>query len=58
MFVQLADSKLSKIFSIGIGDPVTRIETMIYDRFDKVIAIIVRYFPSEYVEFESEIRNA
>lgn len=58
MFVQLADSKLSKIFSIGIGEPVTRIESMVYDKFDKIVAIIVRYFPSEYVEVESEMRHA
>ncbi len=58
MFVQLADSKLSKIFAIGIGDPVTRIESMVYDRNGSMVAIIVRYFPSEYIEFESEIRNA
>ena len=58
MFIQQADSKLAKIFSIGLNDPITRIESLIFDQNDYVIAIIVRYFPSEYVEFESEIRNA
>lgn len=58
MFVQLADTKLAKIFAIGLGEPVTRVESMVYDKHQNVIAIIVRYFPSEYIEFESEVINA
>ncbi len=57
MFAQPADSKLSKIFSIGIGDPVSRFESIFYDEANEVVALMVRYFPSEYTVFESGVQN-
>lgn len=58
MFAQPADTKLSKIFAIAINDPVSRIESTYYDENNQVIALMVRYFPSEYSIFRSEVENA
>lgn len=58
MYAQPADTKLSKIFAIATNDPVNRIESIYYDENNQVVALMVRYFPSEFTVFKTEVENA
>lgn len=57
MYAEAADVSIAKLFMIREMDPVTRFESVFYDKQENVLAMIDRTLPSDYVVFESEIHN-
>ncbi len=50
----IADSKFARMFEIEVGSPMIKVESIFSDSQGKVIAIIVRYLPSEFTIMESD----
>lgn len=51
----LADSKDARMFDVTVGAPMMKIESIFSNQDEKVIAMIVRYVPSEYTIMESDV---
>lgn len=51
----IADSKYARMFEIEVGSPMIKIESVMSNAEDKVVAIIVRYLPSEFTIMESDM---
>ena len=54
MYAEKADSKLAKIFSIKINDPISCVNSSFLNKNSEVVAIIIRKVSSEYTLLESE----
>ncbi len=57
MYAEKADSKLAKIFSIKVNDPISCINSTYLNKNGDTIAVIIRKVPSEYTFIESETNH-
>ncbi len=51
----IADSKDARMFEIAEGSPMIKIESIFSNSESKVVAMIVRYLPSEFTIMESDV---